>query len=120
MDIKNFYIATEGDQIFEACGMILSKEREGIFIYNTDGLIFTPALTGVGSDRIGVAGRMRKETWEHSFKWKPPKYNTIDLEYNEWILEAIDYHCFPKIIEWIDDKEKTPEEIKNKKKIITR
>lgn len=40
------------------------------------------------------------------------KYNTIDLEYNEWILEAIDYHCFPKIIEWIDDKEKTPEEIK--------
>ena len=76
---KNFYVATEENQIFESCTMILSKIEEGQFPYNTDGLIFTPASMGVGSDRIGVAGPPRKETWTHSFKWKPPEFNTIDF-----------------------------------------
>jgi len=76
---KNFYIATEENQIFESCAMLLSKMEEGLFPYNTDGLIFTPASMGVGSDRIGVAGPPRKETWTHSFKWKPPEFNTIDF-----------------------------------------
>ena len=76
---KNFYVATEENQIFESCTMILSKIEEGQFPYNTDGLIFTPASMGVGADRIGVAGPPRKETWTHSFKWKPPEFNTIDF-----------------------------------------
>jgi mRNA (guanine-N7-)-methyltransferase len=75
---KNFYVA-DGDQIFESCNMILTKVREGVFPYNTDGLIFTPAMTGVGADRVGAASKARKETWSHSFKWKPPEYNTIDF-----------------------------------------
>ena len=75
---KNFYVA-DGDKIFEACRSILTDMEDGAFPYNTDGLIFTPALTGVGSDRIGVTGKARKETWELSFKWKPPVYNTIDF-----------------------------------------
>jgi len=76
---KNFYVATENDQIFESCAMLLSKIEQGMFPYNTDGLIFTPASMGVGSDRIGAAGLPRKETWIHSFKWKPPEFNTIDF-----------------------------------------
>jgi len=76
---KNFYVATEEDQIFESCASLLTKIDQGMFPYNTDGLIFTPASMGVGSDRIGVAGQPRKETWIHSFKWKPPEFNTIDF-----------------------------------------
>ena len=78
--MKNFYVATAGsDKIFEACHTIMKNVKDNIFSYNTDGLIFTPALMGVGADRIGVAGRPKKETWEYSFKWKPPQYNTIDF-----------------------------------------
>ena len=50
-----------------------------MFEYNTDGLIFTPSLLGVGSDKIGEAGPLKKVTWSHSFKWKPAQFNTIDF-----------------------------------------
>jgi hypothetical protein len=49
------------------------------FEYEIDGLIFTPMNTGVGSDSIGSASELKKMTWERSFKWKPPQYNTIDF-----------------------------------------
>jgi hypothetical protein len=65
--------------IFDGCNEILLKERENRFEYNTDGLIFTHAYFGVGSDKIGVAGPLKKVTWVYSFKWKPPQYNTIDF-----------------------------------------
>lgn len=50
-----------------------------MFEYETDGLIFTPAFMGVGSDKVGVAGPLSKITWDYSFKWKPPQFNTIDF-----------------------------------------
>jgi hypothetical protein len=68
----------KGD-IFSACNEILSQERQGLFQYNTDGLIFTHAYFGVGSDSIHKAGPLSKITWAYSFKWKPPQYNTIDF-----------------------------------------
>jgi hypothetical protein len=68
----------KGD-IFSACNEILSQERQGLFKYNTDGLIFTHAYFGVGSDSIDKAGPLSKITWAYSFKWKPPQYNTIDF-----------------------------------------
>ena len=34
---------------------------------------------GVGSDRIGTTTKPLKKTWEYSFKWKPPEFNTIDF-----------------------------------------
>lgn len=43
----------------------------------------------------------------------PILYNTDDLEKKEWILESIDYHCFPKIIEWLKNKEEVGDGIKN-------
>ena len=76
---KQFYASTESTSIFQGCATILSKVRDGSYEYNTDGLIFTPALTGVGSDRIGHAGPLYKITWEMSFKWKPADFNTIDF-----------------------------------------
>lgn len=76
---KTFYMTTEEITIFQACNEILTKTKDGLFEYNTDGLIFTPSNTGVGSSAIGVAGPLQKITWENSFKWKPPQYNTIDF-----------------------------------------
>jgi len=78
---KNFQIATDGFSIFDACSVILSDIKQNIYEYNTDGLIFTPANTGVGSRSMGslVPGPITKSTWELSFKWKPPQYNTIDF-----------------------------------------
>ena len=65
--------------IFTACNDILTKVRNDLFEYNTDGMIFTPAFLGVGSDKVGQAGPLSKVTWNYSFKWKPPQYNTIDF-----------------------------------------
>jgi len=78
-ECKSFYPRNLGDSIFSACNYILTREKEGAFEYNTDGLIFSPAFFGVGSESIGKAGKLKKITWEYSFKWKPAKYNTIDF-----------------------------------------
>ena len=77
--VKEFFPINSKQTIFEGCKQILQKEIEGRFEYNTDGLIFTHALYGVGSSVIGKAGPSEKITWEYSFKWKPPQYNTIDF-----------------------------------------
>ena len=76
---KEFYPKDKTQSIFSGCNDILSKVRENRFEYETDGLIFTHSYFGVGSNKIGVAGPKNKITWEQSFKWKPPKYNTIDF-----------------------------------------
>ena len=67
------------NRIFGACNLLLNSIEEGQFVYNTDGLIFTPALFGVGSDEEGKAGPKKKIGWEYSLKWKPPEFNTIDF-----------------------------------------
>jgi mRNA (guanine-N7-)-methyltransferase len=77
---KQFYPENpEIDDIFVACNSIMTKVANNLFEYNTDGLIFTPAYMGVGADVVGKAGPLSKMTWDYSFKWKPPKYNTIDF-----------------------------------------
>lgn len=75
---KTFYISSS-DNIFKNCNIIISNEADGLFEYETDGLIFTPANTGVGSDKIGENLPPTKMTWTKSFKWKPPEFNTIDF-----------------------------------------
>lgn len=75
---KDFY-SSESGSIFQGCSTILQKEKDDLYDYVIDGLIFTPSYTGVGADRINAEGPTHKITWESSFKWKPPKYNTIDF-----------------------------------------
>ena len=65
--------------IFEACNFILQRVADNLYDYNTDGLIFTPTLLGVGANNILEAGPLKKIRWDYSFKWKPPKFNTIDF-----------------------------------------
>uniref|UniRef100_A0A6C0D8H3 mRNA (guanine-N(7))-methyltransferase n=1 Tax=viral metagenome TaxID=1070528 RepID=A0A6C0D8H3_9ZZZZ len=79
IDSKEFYPITTDEDIFSACKYILTKNKEGLFEYNTDGLIFTPASMGVGGDEIGKVGKLSKSTWDYSFKWKPAYFNTIDF-----------------------------------------
>ena len=76
---KEFYMASPDMTIFQACSTILSNVSDGLFQYNTDGLIFTPTNTGVGSDKVGFAGPVYKSTWDQSLKWKPAEFNTIDF-----------------------------------------
>jgi hypothetical protein len=80
IESKNFYsINPYTDNIFDACNFILKQEEEGLFEYNTDGLIFTPANMGVGSNVVGKSGPQNKSLWEYSFKWKPAHHNTVDF-----------------------------------------
>uniref|UniRef100_A0A6C0ISM5 mRNA cap 0 methyltransferase domain-containing protein n=1 Tax=viral metagenome TaxID=1070528 RepID=A0A6C0ISM5_9ZZZZ len=73
--------------IYRASNFILKMIQDNLFEYEVDGLIFTPTLFGVGSNKFLEAGPKYKITWEYSFKWKPnvasytfPKsYLTIDF-----------------------------------------
>jgi|TARA_Y100000992_G_scaffold302587_2_gene277521 hypothetical protein len=79
IEYKRFYMEGENSTIFDGCKVILDKEKDGLFEYETDGLIFTPAEYGVGGYSKGEASEPKKMTWDSSFKWKPPEYNTIDF-----------------------------------------
>ena len=79
VECKKFYIRRPGTSIFNCCDQILNAESDGIFPYTIDGLIFTPANTGVGSNKAGEACEYKKGTWNLSFKWKPSNYNTVDF-----------------------------------------
>lgn len=78
-EVKTFYASSDTQSIFQACGYLMKRVHSGVFEYETDGMIFTPMLMGVGSNRIGSTTAPRKLTWSHSFKWKPPKFNTVDF-----------------------------------------
>ena len=79
MRSKKFFISQQDFSIFECCFKIIDGVRGGDFEYETDGLIFTPTLLPVGSSKMDQQASMTKTTWANSFKWKPPKYNTVDF-----------------------------------------
>lgn len=82
IQVKNFYYSSGSEttaSIFSYCNQILKQEKEGYFPYEIDGLIFTPAHTGVGMTTVGETPVNVKKTWSASFKWKPPHYNTVDF-----------------------------------------
>lgn len=67
----------EMDLFHQACAAVLTKD----YIYNVDGLIFTPAFLAVGATEANPLepGPLTKIRWPQSFKWKPPQYNTNDF-----------------------------------------
>lgn len=79
IEAKRFYFDTPTQSIFTGCKFILQTLKDGLFEYETDGLIFTPANMGVGAEKIGETTLPIKRTWKYSFKWKPAEFNTIDF-----------------------------------------
>lgn len=77
MRVKQFEWSDQS--IFEAASRVWEKRHH--FDYEIDGLILTPMTYGVGGNKIGEVNEIegKKFTWKHSFKWKPPHYNTIDF-----------------------------------------
>jgi len=77
MRVKHFESCDQS--IFEAASRVWEKRLH--FDYEIDGLILTPMTYGVGGNRMGEVNEIegKKFTWKHSFKWKPPHYNTIDF-----------------------------------------
>ena len=88
--------------IFKGCNDILTDIDNGLYEYNTDGLIFTPANTGVASNKIGISAPKYKITWNESFKWKPPEFNTIDFLIKFQKNEYGNYNINKKYIDGID------------------
>ena len=77
--VKQFFRGTEASSIFSANERILNMADEGMFEYETDGLIFTPTNYGVGLSSTNETVRNYRMTWDMSFKWKPSEYNTVDF-----------------------------------------
>ena len=71
VESKRFYSYEEGS-IFNNCAFIMQRQKDNLYPYEIDGLIFTPA-----DKPIPIANK--RITWNASFKWKPPKFNTIDF-----------------------------------------
>lgn len=76
---KQFQISTPQQTIFKGCNIIYEQIKDGLFEYETDGLIFTPMDKGVGSNSKGEEPKSVKVTWDYSLKWKPPEFNTVDF-----------------------------------------
>jgi len=75
---KTFVISSEEQSIQECCNRLFASMA--MYSYNTDGLIFTSNKLAVGTEEVGDKKlKNYKYTWKHSFKWKPPEYNTIDF-----------------------------------------
>ena len=70
---KHFAFSSSKVSIFTAAREIHAKVFDD---YEKDGLIFTPTNSGVGGSKESLK---HKITWQESFKWKPPKFNTIDF-----------------------------------------
>jgi hypothetical protein len=84
IEAKKFYpdaVSSAGNgsdvSIFAACKHILTRVDNGLFEYNTDGLIFTPAFMGVGGDAIGKTGNIRLNGNPHNtirlISWSSPR-----------------------------------------------
>ena len=74
---KPFYFTDENHSIFNATKECLHMIKSST--YNTDGLIYSSMNLGVGFETEEDKLKNSTYTWGHSFKWKPPEYNTIDF-----------------------------------------
>ena len=81
---KTFYFAKRENpnSIFDQCRTIFDKINSNLYKYNTDGVIFTSKYLGVTQEHLSDKIKKGKYAWKHSFKWKPPQYNTIDFLIN--------------------------------------
>ena len=75
IDHKKFFVENESFSILNICKKIFNHENNIM----KPVVIFTPISLPVGANSILEKSPMKKVTWDYSFKWKPPKMNTIDF-----------------------------------------
>jgi hypothetical protein len=78
VDVKKFYFNTAKKNLYLNCKSLFSSMKSKA--YNTDGIILTHELFGVGMTDTDTKIKNVKFPWTHSFKWKPPELNTIDFK----------------------------------------
>jgi hypothetical protein len=90
------------ENIFDQCAKVWSQIQDGTYLYQTDGLIFTPRHLPVGCNRVSDTCPNQRMTWAWSLKWKPPEFNTLDLlvsyKRNEKGREEIHYLLEDRIL----------------------
>jgi hypothetical protein len=77
--IKEFYPSSKSKTIQQCCSELFRRIESHLYNYETDGIIFTSNSLGVGMESHDDTIKNYKYTWKHSFKWKPPEFNTIDF-----------------------------------------
>jgi len=75
--VKKFYPIDSQAELFARANTIFRERDAGLFPYELDGLIFTPALEPVGGFQPGT--KFNGGSWRDVLKWKPPEMNTIDF-----------------------------------------
>lgn len=76
---KEFYFIDEKRTLHRQCQYLLELIDSPEYLYNTDGIIFSSSTLGVGMETPEDIVKNKKYAWKHSFKWKPPEFNTIDF-----------------------------------------
>jgi len=76
---KQFYFIDEKHSLYSQCQLVLDQIDSPDYLYNTDGIIFSSSTLGVGMESKDDIVKNKKYAWKHSFKWKPPEFNTIDF-----------------------------------------
>ena len=76
---KPFYFINEKQNLYFQCAYLLEQIDSPNYMYNTDGIIFSSSVLGVGMESKEDIVKNKKYAWKHSFKWKPPEFNTIDF-----------------------------------------
>ena len=82
IQVKQFIFSNPKDpkSIFKCCNTLLAHIDSNKYPYQTDGIIFTSKYMGVNQESVNDRTiKKGKYTWGHSFKWKPPEFNTIDF-----------------------------------------
>lgn len=77
--VKQFYPVNSANELFARATTLFRERDAGMFPYDIDGLIFTPADLPVMASSASDPPRRRGGMWEQVLKWKPPHMNTIDF-----------------------------------------
>ena len=76
---KKFHFIDAQNDLYAQCSYLLDTIKSPDYKYNTDGIIFSSSTLGVGMETTTDVVKNKKYAWKHSFKWKPPEFNTIDF-----------------------------------------
>lgn len=88
------------DNILKDCKSLLTGNKT--FLYDIDGLVFTPAKLPVYSYYANKPVQITDNVkWDRVFKWKPAEQNTIDFLVKEGSIVNIDGHKYKEMFLYV-------------------